>query len=122
MSSIRECSFSSKLLLGLSIFMHRKYGSKGILDILSSLGFYASYTETVNYEAAIACNPQPHISSSDTEIFVQYVGDNADINMHTIDGRDTLHVMGMIKIVTPKEELISNGRTKKVQTDQIQKN
>lgn len=122
MSSIRECSFSSKLLLGLSIFMHRKYGSKGILDILSSLGFYASYTETVNYEAAIACNPQPDISWSDTEMFVQYVGDNADINMHTIDGRDTLHVMGMIKIVTPKEELISNGRTKKVQTDQIQKN
>ncbi|GFY47959.1 hypothetical protein TNIN_110371 [Trichonephila inaurata madagascariensis] len=34
---------------------------------------------------------------------VRYVGDNADINVHTLDGNNTLHVMGMIKIFTPKD-------------------
>ena len=33
--------------------------------------------------------------------FVQYVADNADHNIRTLDGNDTFHGMGMIAIVTP---------------------
>ncbi|KAJ8885002.1 hypothetical protein PR048_011198 [Dryococelus australis] len=46
---------------------------------------------------------------------VQYVGDNADINVHTLDGNNTLHVMGMIKIVTPKN-VIYDERIQKYTT------
>ena len=33
--------------------------------------------------------------------FVQYVGDNVDHNIRTLDGNDTFHGMGMIATVTP---------------------
>lgn len=42
MASMRERSFSSQLLLDLSVFLHRTYGSKRLLEALSSLGFSAS--------------------------------------------------------------------------------
>lgn len=52
MSSIRERSFSSQLLLGLSVFLHRRYGCKKLLDVLSNLGFAASYSNTLLYEVS----------------------------------------------------------------------
>ena len=33
--------------------------------------------------------------------FVQYVADNVDHNIRTLDGNDTLHGMGMIAAITP---------------------
>ena len=46
--------------------------------------------------------------TNDTEIpgylpgqFVQYVADNVDHNIQTIDGKDTFHGMGIIAAVTP---------------------
>ncbi|GFY49085.1 uncharacterized protein TNIN_462621 [Trichonephila inaurata madagascariensis] len=68
-----------------------------------SLVFAASYGKTVQYEISIAYHPQPRILSSESGARLRYVGDNADINIHTLDGNNTLHVMGMIKIVTPKD-------------------
>ncbi|CAG9782212.1 unnamed protein product [Diatraea saccharalis] len=116
MSSIRERSFSSQLLLGLSVFLHRRYGSKKLLDVLSNLGFAASYSNTLQYEVSAVYHPQPRILSSESGAFVQYVGDNADINVSTLDGNNTLHVMGMIKIVTPKDAVIYDDRIKKCTT------
>ena len=46
MAAARSRLFKSRLQLGLSIFFHRRFGSKRILDILSSLGVTASYNET----------------------------------------------------------------------------
>ncbi|GFY60002.1 hypothetical protein TNIN_383451 [Trichonephila inaurata madagascariensis] len=62
-----------------------------------------SYGKTVQYEISIAYHPQPRILSSESRALVRYVGDNADINVHTLDGNNTLHVMGMNRIVTPKD-------------------
>lgn len=86
---MRERSFSSQLLLGLSVFLHRRYGSKRLLDVLSSFGFSASYSDTVNYEVSAVYHLQPRILSSETGALLQYVGDNADINVHTFDGNNT---------------------------------
>ena len=33
--------------------------------------------------------------------FVQYVADNVDHNIRTLDGNDTFHGMGMITAITP---------------------
>ncbi|GFV72337.1 SWIM-type domain-containing protein [Trichonephila clavipes] len=44
---------------------------------------------------------------------VQYVGYNADINIYTLGGNNTLHVMGIIKIVTPKDDVLYDDRIQK---------
>ncbi|GFY71692.1 uncharacterized protein TNIN_437171 [Trichonephila inaurata madagascariensis] len=61
-----------------------------------------AYGKTVHYEISAAYHPQSRILSSESGALVRYVRDNADINVHTLDG-NTLHVMGMISIVTPKD-------------------
>ncbi|GFY54629.1 uncharacterized protein TNIN_52571 [Trichonephila inaurata madagascariensis] len=81
----------------------KRYRSERLIDVLYSLVFAASYGKTVKYEISIAYHPQPRILSSESGVLVRYVGDNADINIHTLDDNNTLHVMGMIKIVTPND-------------------
>ncbi|GFY73880.1 uncharacterized protein TNIN_169741 [Trichonephila inaurata madagascariensis] len=70
-----------------------------LVDMLYSLGFAASYGKTVQYEISTAYHPQSRILSSESGMLVEYVGDNANINVHTLDSNNTLHVM---EIVTPK--------------------
>ncbi|GFT89385.1 uncharacterized protein TNCV_4386731 [Trichonephila clavipes] len=82
--------------------LHRRYRSERLIDVLYSLGFAASYGKTVQYEIPTAYHSQLRILSSETGALVRYVGDNADINVHTLDD-NALHVMGMIKIFTPKD-------------------
>ena len=36
-----------------------------------------------------------------TSEFVQYVADNVDHNLRTLDGNDTFHWMGLIATITP---------------------
>ncbi|GFX15136.1 uncharacterized protein TNCV_2480501 [Trichonephila clavipes] len=103
MAALRERSFSSQILFNPSVFLHRRYGYKRLIDVLYSLRFAASYGNTIQYEISAAYHPQPRILSLESDVLVQYVGDNANINVHTLDGINTLHVMEMIKIVTPKD-------------------
>lgn len=58
------------------------------------------------YEAAAVFHQPPHILPPETGTCIQYVADNADINVHTLDGHNTLHVMGIIQIVTPKNSFL----------------
>lgn len=106
MTAVRPRSFQSKLQLGLSVFFHRRFGSKRLIQIFSSFGLCASYSETMNYEAAAVFSRPPHILSPETGTFVQYVADNADVNVNTLDGNNTLHIMGIIQIVTPKDSVL----------------
>ncbi|GFX47346.1 uncharacterized protein TNCV_4691511 [Trichonephila clavipes] len=46
----------------------------------------ASHGKTVQYEISTAYHPQPRILSSESGTLVRYVGDNADINVHILDG------------------------------------
>ncbi|GFY69748.1 uncharacterized protein TNIN_256571 [Trichonephila inaurata madagascariensis] len=80
-----------------------RYGSKRLIDVLYRLRFAASYGKIVQYEISAVYHPQFRILSSESGTLVQYVGDNANINVHSLDGNNALHVMGMIKIVTPKD-------------------
>ncbi|GFS54811.1 hypothetical protein TNIN_123941 [Trichonephila inaurata madagascariensis] len=47
MAALRERLFYTQLLLSLSVFLHRRYGSERLIDVLYSLGFAASYGNTV---------------------------------------------------------------------------
>ncbi|GFS56396.1 uncharacterized protein TNCV_4388651 [Trichonephila clavipes] len=113
MAALRERSFSSQLLLSLSVFLHRRYGSKILIHVLYSSGFAVSYGNTVRYEISVVYHPQPCMLSSESCTLVQYVGDNADINVHNLDDNNTLHVMGMIKLVTPKDAVLYDKHIQK---------
>ena len=82
-SCVRPRSFVLPLLLGLSVMIHKKHASKTLIDSLSYLGFCASYSETLLFEASVVNHPQTYEISS--ESYVQFVFDNADHNTNTLE-------------------------------------
>ncbi|XP_047990434.1 uncharacterized protein LOC125229597 isoform X2 [Leguminivora glycinivorella] len=99
MQAARPRSFKSPLLLGISSIIHHKYASRTLIDLLSSLGFCASYYEVTKFENSVIFHPQ----TEEEPAFKQFVFDNADCNMQTIDGNHTFHSMGGIQCNTPKD-------------------
>uniref|UniRef100_A0A6P7H4G6 Uncharacterized protein LOC114345966 n=1 Tax=Diabrotica virgifera virgifera TaxID=50390 RepID=A0A6P7H4G6_DIAVI len=99
MSAARPRAFVSKILLGLSVLIHRKFASKDLINLLSNIGLCENYKETVRFEASIMKDPQNF--TINTNSFIQFIWDNADHNTRTIDGHGTFHTMGGILSVTP---------------------
>lgn len=99
-SNIRERSYVSPLLTNLGIHLHRIYGSKYLHNILHSLGFICSYKEVLNFETSATLAEEPKIALG---TFTQMVFDNADINVRTLDGRNTFHAMGGIICASPHD-------------------
>ncbi len=97
-SASRPRSFISPLLLGIAVYMHRKYASRELIDILSSMSFADDYKEVQRFEHALvsAGEPSYHLGS-----FTQFVLDNADFNVATVTGHNTFHSMGCVSCVTP---------------------
>lgn len=52
MSAVRPRSFLSPLQVGLSVTLHKKFGSRKVIDLCHALGFCASYYEAQLYEAS----------------------------------------------------------------------
>lgn len=97
-SLVRVRSYISPVMFGLGILLHRKYASKTLIDVLSSVGVSVSYSECLNFESS-AINSYKEVIPDDC--FFQFVFDNADINTRTIDGHGTFHSMGGLMCVTP---------------------
>ena len=81
--------------------MHHLYGSKFLIETLNSMGFCSSYTEIQRFETSAASCRGTDLDLSNGQ-FVQYVADNVDHNIGTLDGHNTFHGMGIIAAVTPK--------------------
>ena len=81
--------------------MHHHFGSKFLIDTLNSLGFCSSYTEVQKYEVASATNWDIELEKDRIDQTVQFVADNVDHNIGTIDGHNTFHGMGIIATITP---------------------
>lgn len=109
----RPRSFISPILLGLGLYLHRHFGTKHVIDIFSNLGFCASYTDVYVFETSSLLYPQPKV---DRNSFSQFVFDNADFNINTIDGYNTFHTMGGIQCVVPKNAIQWNERIQKLKT------
>ena len=62
------------------------------------MGLCSSYSEALLYQDSLLVHGQPTITSG---VFAQWVFDNADYNVNTIDGKNTFHSMGGIQITTP---------------------
>lgn len=63
--------------------------------------FSCSYADVMKYERSAAVAQGTDIPGFTQEHHMQYVADNVDHNVATIDGTGTFHGMGIIAVVTP---------------------
>lgn len=110
-SSVRPRSFISPIQTGLALTLHRLFGSKYLIDLLSSLGLCASYHETNLYLSSLIAAGSPNIGA---EAFTQFVFDNADVNVRTLDGLNTFHAMGGVQCITPGSSVDTKVTVQKV--------
>ena len=101
MQAARPRVLLAPLQFGLAVEMHNQFGSRFLIDTLNKHGFCSSYSEVQKFERSAALvHGTETLSSAETE-FVQFVGDNVDHNIRSIDGFNTFHGMGIIASVTP---------------------
>lgn len=98
--NISLISISTVLQIGLAVQLHLLHGSRSLIDILHSHGFCSSYNEVLKFEISAAVTSNTNLDISQ-DYFVQYVADNADHNLCTLDGKGTFHGMGIIATITP---------------------
>lgn len=81
--------------------MHHHFGSRFLIDTLYNLGFSSSsYSEVQKFEMNAAASRSSE-SENDNESFVQFIADNVDHNIRSLDGFGTFHGMGIIAASTP---------------------
>jgi hypothetical protein len=93
------------LQISLGVQMHHHFGSRFLLDTLNNLGFASSYTEVQKFELNAAASHDKNALSVGEDTIVQFVADNVDHNLRTLDGYGTFHGMGMIATITPGKAL-----------------
>ena len=69
------------------------------------MGLCSSYSEVQKFESsAVVAKNQDTSHSLDLLHFLQFVADNVDHNIDTIDGNNTFHGMGIIACATPGKQ------------------
>lgn len=101
-SAVRPRYFLSPLHICLSVALHRRCGSRFVIDVLHSLGVCTSYQTATKYEKLLS---ETAPATIDPGAYVQVVFDNADHNVNTLSGHGTFHAMGGVMCVTPKSAL-----------------
>ncbi len=77
-SAVRPKSFMSPVQVGLAAFLYKKYGSRKLIEVLSSLGFCSSYREAACFEVStIMCPPL----TTQEQPLTQLVYNNVDFNI-----------------------------------------
>ena len=88
------------LQFGLAVQLHHHFASRFLIDTVHRLRFCSSYQEAQIFNQNAALDQGTDVPDYNGE-FLQYVADNVDHNIPTLDGNDTFHGMGMIATVTP---------------------
>ena len=110
---------TAPLQLGLGVQMHSHFASRFLIDTLNTHGFCSSYSEVQKYERCAAVNQGLDISVFFPGQFVQYVADNVDHDIRTLDGCGTFHGMGIIAVVTPNSDVTSVIQRVSVSAEEI---
>ena len=90
----------SPVQLGLAVTMHHHFQSRYLNDLLASFGFAESYGQAEGFEKSAALLQSSAIIKAGTS-FCQFLADNADDNPDTLDGKNSVHAMGIIAAITP---------------------
>ena len=112
MQAARPRVLFAPLQVGLSIQLHHHFASRFLIDSLCRHGVCCSYQEVQRFGKNTAVDQGTDIPNHTSE-FVQYVADNVDHNIRTLDGNDTFHDMGIIASVTPgtkHSQLVTRGK------------
>ena len=97
----RPKSILAPLQIGFGIQCHHHYASKFLLDTLYRLGFSSSYKEVQLFEANAAKQHAENQYTLPPGHFLQFIADNVDHNLRTLDGHNTFHGMGMMSGFSP---------------------
>lgn len=87
------------LLFGLGVELDHLYGSKWLNEELFRLGFSISYREVTKFKQTSATSrtiEEEITALTDHGGFTQFIADNVDHNIATLDGHGTFHGMGII--------------------------
>lgn len=91
--------------------MYKKFGSRLLVNVLSSLGFSSSYDEVSRFELSAVLHPDTSLKKN---AFCQFIFDNADFNVNTLNGEGTFHAMGGIISVTPSTSVVLDQNINRV--------
>jgi len=82
---------------GLSIELDNMFGSRWLVDEMSKLGFGVSYSELQKFKQSVLIHDDSlEATNRQQPEFTQWIADNVDHNVCTIDGNNTFHGMGII--------------------------
>ena len=82
--------------LGLGVEMNNQFGSCWLIDELSKLGFSVSYDEVKYFKQSVVEHDDcQHGISPEHPCIIQWIADNIDQSIATLDGKDTFHGMGL---------------------------
>lgn len=101
MQAIRPRNMLTPLQLGLGVQMHHHFASKFLINTLHKYGFSCQYNEVIQFERNAAVALGKDLPENPQGCHIEFVADNVDHNLSTIDGTGTFHGMGIIATVTP---------------------
>ena len=81
--------------------MHHHFSSKFLIQTLDKLGFCKGCVEVEIFQKSAVIQREPVINEETMAgEFLQWPADNADYNPSTIDGKQSIHVMGITANIT----------------------
>ena len=85
-------------MFGVGVEMDHRFSSKWLINELSHLGFSISYDKVVRYKQSVIQSEtlENLLSEYIPGTFTQWVGDNVDHNVLSLDGQVSFHGMGII--------------------------
>ncbi|KAJ8875549.1 hypothetical protein PR048_023444 [Dryococelus australis] len=109
----RPRSLISPIILAIGVHLHREFASREIVDELYKFGFSVSYDEVQRFVKSSVGNEDQTVTLLPGH-FCQWVGDNIDHNIATINGHNTFHGMGIIMCSTGSSKDIFLGHNKPI--------
>ena len=97
-NAVRPRSTIPPLLFGLGIEMDHVFGSKWQISELNKLGYCVRIDEVTRYKQSVLMNESTidWLKRSMRGTFQHWIADNVDHNVCTLDGKGTLHGMGIV--------------------------
>lgn len=93
------------LQIGLAIQLYHHFGSRFLIDTLYNLGFCSSSYGVQKLESSVARALNTTLPSIFPGTFVQFVADNVDHDICTLDGKNTFHGIGLNAYCIPRQPL-----------------
>ena len=81
--------------------LHNQFSSRSLIDVLNKTGFCSSYKKVIRFETSASATNGVHVPGVTSSSSLQFVADNVDHNICTLDGYGTFHGFGIIAAVTP---------------------